>query len=193
MYCGPGCSSSTTKGAIIYFPPGTYLVSSTIETYYGTQFIGDVSSISFICLGCYMHFRTWTNKLVQANSRPIIKAAASFIGLGVISTNHYVENGGTGSDGNAKQWYINTVSHCPSSHDMSFRWITFLANPRPTSIGRSGTLSSISRPLTKERTLRHCITKSPRPPAFSSSSLKLRQPQARRSRRSSPRMEVASS
>lgn len=40
--CGPACYSSTTKGAIIYFPAGTYLVSSTIETYYGTQFIGDV-------------------------------------------------------------------------------------------------------------------------------------------------------
>ncbi|KAI1863819.1 uncharacterized protein JN550_009317 [Neoarthrinium moseri] len=84
--CGPGCYSSTTKGAIIYFPPGTYLISSTIETYYGTQFVGD------------------------AVNRPIIKASASFVSLGVISTNHYVENGGTGSDGNAKQWYINTAN-----------------------------------------------------------------------------------
>ncbi|KAF4548363.1 Glucan 1,3-beta-glucosidase-like protein 1 [Elsinoe fawcettii] len=84
--CGAGCYSSTTKGAIIYFPPGTYLVSSTIETHYGTQFIGD------------------------AISRPVIKAAASFIGLGVISTDKYVENGGIGADGNAKQWYINTAN-----------------------------------------------------------------------------------
>lgn len=43
--CGAACYSSTSKGAILYFHPGTYLVSSTIETYYGTQFIGDVSSI----------------------------------------------------------------------------------------------------------------------------------------------------
>ncbi|XWW97896.1 hypothetical protein V2A60_005892 [Cordyceps javanica] len=84
--CGPGCYSSTTKGAIIYFPPGAYLVSSTIETYYGTQFIGD------------------------AVDRPTIIAAPRFIGLGVISTNHYVPNGGTGSDGNAKQWFINTAN-----------------------------------------------------------------------------------
>ncbi|KAK4203357.1 pectate lyase superfamily protein-domain-containing protein [Triangularia verruculosa] len=84
--CGPGCYSSTTKGAIIYFPPGVYLVSGTIETYYGTQFIGD------------------------AVDRPVIKAAASFTGLGVISTDKYVENGGTGSDGNAKQWFINTAN-----------------------------------------------------------------------------------
>ncbi|KAM3500605.1 hypothetical protein MY10362_006263 [Beauveria mimosiformis] len=36
-------------------------------------------------------------------------AAPQFIGLGVISTNYYVPNGGTGSDGNAKQWFINTM------------------------------------------------------------------------------------
>jgi hypothetical protein len=84
--CGAGCYSSTTKGAIIYFPPGTYLVSGTIETHYGTQFIGD------------------------ALDRPVIKAAPSFIGLGVFSTDKYVEDGGTGSDGNAKQWYINTAN-----------------------------------------------------------------------------------
>ncbi|KAH8901136.1 pectin lyase-like protein [Thozetella sp. PMI_491] len=82
--CGPGCYSSTTKGSIIYFPAGTYLVSSTIETYYGTQFIGD------------------------ATNRPTIKAAASFVGLGVLSTDHYVDGGGLGVDGNAKEWYINT-------------------------------------------------------------------------------------
>jgi hypothetical protein len=84
--CGPKCYSSTTQGAIIFFPPGTYLVSGTIETYYGTQFIGD------------------------PKDRPVIKAAASFVGLGVISTNKYVENGGTGSDGLAKQWFINTAN-----------------------------------------------------------------------------------
>lgn len=42
--CGDGCYSSTTHGAIIYFPSGTYLVSSTIEKHYGTQLIGNVSS-----------------------------------------------------------------------------------------------------------------------------------------------------
>jgi hypothetical protein len=39
--CGEGCYSTSTKMAVIYFPPGTYLVSNTIETYYGTQLIGD--------------------------------------------------------------------------------------------------------------------------------------------------------
>lgn len=41
--CGAGCSSSTIVPAVVYFPPGTYLVSSTIIQYYNTQFMGDVS------------------------------------------------------------------------------------------------------------------------------------------------------
>lgn len=40
--CGKGCNGSTLKNAIVYFPPGTYLVSSTIEVLFGTQVIGDV-------------------------------------------------------------------------------------------------------------------------------------------------------
>ncbi|EDN10761.1 predicted protein [Histoplasma mississippiense (nom. inval.)] len=64
---------------------GTYLVSSTIDVYFGSQLIGN------------------------ANDRPVIKAASSFIGLGVLSTNRYVENGGAGPDGNAKEWYVTTI------------------------------------------------------------------------------------
>jgi hypothetical protein len=73
------------QDAIVYFPPGTYLVSSSISLYFGTQLIGD------------------------ANSWPIIKAASSFVGLGVLSTDVYVPDGGTGPDGNAAEWYINTA------------------------------------------------------------------------------------
>lgn len=40
--CGLECGSSTTLFAVVYFPPGTYLVSSSIVQYYFTQFIGDV-------------------------------------------------------------------------------------------------------------------------------------------------------
>jgi hypothetical protein len=46
----------------------------------------------------------------KPNDIPIIKAASSFVGLGVISTDFYVDNGGLGVDGLAKEWYINTVS-----------------------------------------------------------------------------------
>ncbi|KAF3940924.1 hypothetical protein ABW19_dt0203523 [Dactylella cylindrospora] len=75
--CGQTCGSSTTLQAVVYFPPGTYLVSSSIIQYYHTQFIGNPFS------------------------RPIIKASASFVGLGVISSNVYIEGG------NGASWYIN--------------------------------------------------------------------------------------
>lgn len=41
--CGSGCHTSTIAPAVVYFPPGTYLVSSSIIQYYNTQFLGDVS------------------------------------------------------------------------------------------------------------------------------------------------------
>lgn len=36
--CAPNsCSSSTTTPAVVYFPGGTYLISTTIYDYYNTQ------------------------------------------------------------------------------------------------------------------------------------------------------------
>ncbi|KAI9374086.1 pectate lyase superfamily protein-domain-containing protein [Aspergillus egyptiacus] len=81
--CGEKCNGSTLKNAIVYFPPGTYLVSSTIKVLFGTQIIGDASN--------------W----------PTIKAASSFVGLGVLSTNEYI--GGIGPDGKDAQYYVNTA------------------------------------------------------------------------------------
>lgn len=43
--CGASCNSSTIVPAVVYFPPGTYLVSATIIQYYNTQFLGDVSEL----------------------------------------------------------------------------------------------------------------------------------------------------
>ncbi|KAI8950578.1 pectate lyase superfamily protein-domain-containing protein [Xylaria longipes] len=83
--CGANCNGSTTKNAIVYFPPGRYLVSSSISVYFGTQIVGD------------------------ANNWPTIVAASSFIGLGVLSTDVYVDGGGNGPDGGALEWYINTA------------------------------------------------------------------------------------
>ncbi|KAI0912764.1 pectate lyase superfamily protein-domain-containing protein [Ustulina deusta] len=83
--CGAACNGSTTKNAIVYFPPGRYLVSSSINVYFGTQIIGD------------------------ANNWPTIVGAPSFIGLGLLSTDVYIENGGQGPDGGALEWYINTA------------------------------------------------------------------------------------
>lgn len=67
--CGEKCNGSTTKKAIVYFPPDTYLVSSTIPLPSGMQVIGDVLN------------------------RPLIIASSSFVGLGVLSTDEYTGGG----------------------------------------------------------------------------------------------------
>ncbi|RHZ48193.1 uncharacterized protein CDV56_102104 [Aspergillus thermomutatus] len=64
--CGADCGSSTRYPAVVWFPGGTYLVSSSIIQYYNTQFIGDPLNV------------------------PTILAASSFIGLGVITSDPYV-------------------------------------------------------------------------------------------------------
>lgn len=79
--CGEKCNGSTTKNAIVYFPPGTYLISSTVPLPFGTQVIGD------------------------ANDRPRLVASSSFVGLGVLSTDEY-----TGGAGGTEEWYVNTAN-----------------------------------------------------------------------------------
>ncbi|OBT68746.1 hypothetical protein VE03_02225 [Pseudogymnoascus sp. 23342-1-I1] len=74
--CGANCMSSSIKGTLIYFPAGTYLISSPINAYYYTQLVGN--AVDF----------------------PVIKMAASFIGLGAIQTNVYYPGGSGG------EWYI---------------------------------------------------------------------------------------
>lgn len=59
------CSSIATTPATIYFPAGTYLISSSIFDFYYTNLIGN------------------------PNSRPIIKATANFAGFGLIDGNPY--------------------------------------------------------------------------------------------------------
>lgn len=48
--CGEKCNGSTLKNAIVYFPPGTYLVHKPIISVFGTQIIGDVSLQLFFIL-----------------------------------------------------------------------------------------------------------------------------------------------
>lgn len=83
--CGKDCNGSSTKNAIVYFPQGTYLVSSVIPVYFGTQLIGDATN--------------W----------PTIMASSRFIGTAVLSTDEYT-GGGTGIDGGDQEWYVNTAS-----------------------------------------------------------------------------------
>ncbi|KAF5373036.1 hypothetical protein D9758_001646 [Tetrapyrgos nigripes] len=76
--CGQGsCSSSTVTPAVVYFPSGTYLISSPIIPYYYTQLIGD------------------------AKNPPTLLASASFAGMAVIDADPYLPNGG------GAQWYTN--------------------------------------------------------------------------------------
>lgn len=76
--CGGGsCPSSTVTPAIVYFPQGTYLVSSAINTYYYTQMIGD------------------------ARNPPTLLASASFSGFAVIDADPYIPNG------YGAQWFVN--------------------------------------------------------------------------------------
>ncbi|KAL6702716.1 hypothetical protein ACN47E_000998 [Coniothyrium glycines] len=71
--CAPGvCESSTNTPAIVYFPGGTYLISSSIIDYYYTQLIGN------------------------PNCLPTIRAAANFSstgGLGLIDGSPYQGSG----------------------------------------------------------------------------------------------------
>ncbi|KLU82128.1 hypothetical protein MAPG_01205 [Magnaporthiopsis poae ATCC 64411] len=68
--CGPGkCDGTTISPAVVYFPPGTYLVTSPIIDYYFTQIYGN------------------------PNCMPVIKAAANFTGAWVLDGNQYQSNG----------------------------------------------------------------------------------------------------
>jgi hypothetical protein len=67
--CGQGCDSSTITPAIVFFPAGTYVVSTPLIQYYYTQFIGD------------------------ALNPPTLKAAAGFTGMAVIDSDPYDDEG----------------------------------------------------------------------------------------------------
>ncbi|KAF3389749.1 Glucan 1,3-beta-glucosidase [Talaromyces pinophilus] len=73
--CGESCGSTSTLGALVYFPPGTYMISSPIVQYYYTQFVGDPSD------------------------RPTIRGMQNFTGIALIDTDPYIPGG------NGAEWY----------------------------------------------------------------------------------------
>ncbi|GBE82055.1 Glucan 1,3-beta-glucosidase [Sparassis crispa] len=76
--CGGGsCPSSTVTPAIVFFPQGTYLISTPIIAYYYTVLIGD------------------------ARVPPTLLASSGFSGMAVIDADPYIANGG------GAQWYTN--------------------------------------------------------------------------------------
>jgi glucan 1,3-beta-glucosidase len=77
LRCGAKCGSTTTLGAVVYFPSGTYIISTPLVQYYHTQFIGNP-----------------TNK-------PVIKSSFNFTGIALIDSDFYIPGG------NGNEWYIN--------------------------------------------------------------------------------------
>lgn len=77
LRCGADCGSSTTLGAVVYFPAGTYLISTPIVQYYYTQFIGDPTS------------------------KPVIQGSFNFTGIALFDSDFYIPGG------NGSEWYIN--------------------------------------------------------------------------------------
>lgn len=63
--CGEGCFSSTTTPALVYFPSGTYVISSPIFDYYNTIIAGN------------------------SNSLPVLTASSSFDGGSLIDGDPY--------------------------------------------------------------------------------------------------------
>ncbi len=118
--CAENCNGSTLKNAIVYFPPGTYLISKTIKIPFGTQVIGDrklspgrrpaspVSVPVLLSRPCPSLLRMYLTR-AKANNKPTLLAAPRFIGLGVLSTDEYT-GGGDGLDGLDQEYYINTAN-----------------------------------------------------------------------------------
>lgn len=67
--CGQGCDSTTTQPALVYFPPGTYKVSSPLVVLYQTQLIGDAKNL------------------------PTLLAAPNFSGIALIDADPYLAGG----------------------------------------------------------------------------------------------------
>jgi glucan 1,3-beta-glucosidase len=71
--CEPGkCNSTTLTPAIVYFPAGTYKISSSIIDYYYTQLISN------------------------ANNLTVLQATSGFKGFGLIDGDPYAEGGSLG-------------------------------------------------------------------------------------------------
>ncbi|CBX90532.1 similar to exo-beta-1,3-glucanase [Plenodomus lingam JN3] len=67
--CGPGvCESATTSPAIVYFPSGTYLISSSIIDYYYTQIIGNPNCLPTIVAA--PHFEGASFGLIDGSKYP---------------------------------------------------------------------------------------------------------------------------
>ena len=67
--CGKGCDSTTITPAFIYFPAGTYMISTPLNQFYYTHMVGDALNL------------------------PTLKATPNFSGMSVIDADPYDETG----------------------------------------------------------------------------------------------------
>ncbi|KAJ6789224.1 hypothetical protein PWT90_05834 [Aphanocladium album] len=88
--CGKECGSTTTLQALVYFPPGNYVVSSPIIQYYHTQFVGN------------------------ALKRPTLKGAKNFSGIAMVDNDPYIPKG------SGAEWYINQSNFLRQIRNMIF-------------------------------------------------------------------------
>ncbi|KAI3333006.1 pectate lyase superfamily protein-domain-containing protein [Ustulina deusta] len=105
LRCAGDCGSTTTLGAVVYFPPGTYLISTPIIQYYYTQFVGN------------------------PNNRAVIKGTFNFTGIALVDSNVYI-TGGNGDEG-----YINQSNFYRQIRNLEFdmtgmNWTNFMVMTR---------------------------------------------------------------
>lgn len=98
-------ASTTSTPAILYFPAGTYLISSSIIPYYFTQMVGD------------------------ASSPPTLKATANFQGFGLIDGNPYwTENLNWVSTNvfyrQVRNFVLDTTNIAPATEATGIHWPT---------------------------------------------------------------------
>jgi glucan 1,3-beta-glucosidase len=103
--CGQGCASTTTTPAVVYFPAGTYLISSSLIDYYYTQLIGDPTN------------------------PPTLKATAGFSGFGLIDGDpYYTQNLNWGSTNvfyrQVRNFIFDLTSIPPGSAATGIHWPT---------------------------------------------------------------------
>ncbi|KAH8601293.1 glycoside hydrolase family 55 protein [Bisporella sp. PMI_857] len=123
--CAPGkCESSTTTPAQVYFPNGTYLVSSPIIDYYYTQIIGN------------------------PNCMPVIKASSGFSDRWVIDGNQYQPGGALGYGSTNLFWrgirnlVIDMTSVSPSLLVAGIHWPTAQATSLQNILFKMSTASN---------------------------------------------------
>lgn len=117
-------ASTTTTPAVVYFPSGTYLISSSIVPYYFTQLIGD------------------------ANDLPTLKATSGFSGFGLIDGNPYYTSNLNWVSTNVfykqvRNFIIDTTNVAPGTAATGMHWPTSQATSLQNIIFNMPTTSGV--------------------------------------------------